>query len=245
MFKLSDTIRTIRTYGNQPMGFGFSKNSDNSDSRGLLIITVDQFQENTGGVILNDDLTDLPALKQRISTRTEAPLGVEPKTLTLDKIRSIEDLGFDFVVLQPDLTSAASLISTSIEYVVRLPENDPAFSESKLRSIASLQPTLIIARAVNEHLSLSELLVMRTIGLYTGVPLAVPIQSTVSAELLEVLRESGVSALLLNNATNETLTKLQETIDKIPKQPRRRKNRNDALVPPVKFVEIDNDFQDE
>ena len=194
------------------MGFGFSRNPDTSDSRGLLIITIDQFQENAGAVILNDDLTDLPALKRRIATRTEAPLGVEPKTLTLEKIRSIEALGFDFVVLQPDLTSASSLISADIEYVVRLPENELTLSESNLRAIASLQPTLIITKAVNEHLSLSELLVMRTIGSYIGVPLAAPIESTISAELLEVLRESGVSALLINNTTNETLTRIQATI---------------------------------
>ena len=251
MPKLSDAIRAARRGGGRRIGFGPSKSSTASATRGLLVVTTDRIDPNAAAAILSDDLTDAAALQSRLSDRTEqddAPLGLEPSELTADRIQTAEQAGADFVVLRTDHATADALLSTKLEYVLRLSDGTAAsLSEIDLRALASLRPALIIAPPVHDPLPVADLLRLRKLGMFIGAPLAVAVEPTATAGLLEALRESGVAVLLLTDAADSAdVTALQTTVQSLPARSRRRDDDRDVIVPGIAPADdADDDFEDD
>ncbi len=247
MPKLSDTIRATRRGGGRRIGFGLPSATAGSATRGLLVVTTDRIDANAAAAILSDDLSDPTALQKRLADRNDTPLGIEPSALTSDGIQTAEQAGVDFVVFRPETATANALLSTKLEYVLRIDEDAATTSaEGDLRALASLRPSLVIAPPVSDPLPVTDLLRLRKLGMFLGAPLAVAVESTASAGLLEALRDSGIAILLLSDPADGAVAALQTTAQSIPAQSRRRDNDRDVLVPGIAPADDDeDDFDDD
>jgi hypothetical protein len=247
MPKLSDAIRATRRSGGRRIGFGLPSATAGSATRGLLVVTTDRLDANAAAAILGDDLSDSTAIQKRLSDRADTPLGIEPRNLTPDGIQTAEQAGVDFVVFRPETATADALLSTKLEYVLRIDEDAATTSgEGDLRALASLRPSLVIAPPVSDPLPVTGLLRLRKLGMFIGAPLAVAVEPTASAGLLEALRDSGVAILLVDDPADGAVTTLQATIQSLPERSRRRDDDRDVLVPGITPADdVEDDFDDD
>ena len=233
------------------MGFGLPSTSTASLTRGLLVATIGHIDDNAAAALLSDELTDGTTLQTHLADRNDPDgtlIGVEPSELTADRIQTAEQAGADFVIYQTNHANADALLSTKLDYVLRVPDDAAAsLGETALRTLASLGPALVIAPSVSEPLAVADLLNLRKLGMFIGAPLAVTVEPTAGAGLLEALRESGVAILLLSDtATSADVTALQETIQTLPERSRRHDEDRDVLVPGVAPADDgDDDFDDD
>ncbi len=229
MSKLSEQIRAARVGGGRPLGFGAVAAPKRRDPRGLLIAAVGADAAGADVVIVAADLMEASAVQRSVEAAGDALLGLEPTSLTAERVTAAEEGGASFVIYRPEAATADALLSEKLEYVLRLPPEP--LEESDLRAIGSLRPTLVIAAAVSDPLPVVNLLQLRKLVLNLGAPLAVLVTADASSGLLQALRDSGVTVLLLDAPTAEQVETLRERIGALPQRSRRRGEDTTPVIP--------------
>ncbi len=231
MNKLSERLRHARRRGRR-LGFGVAGAAQAAE-RGLLIAS-------RGPDPAGADLAVLP--DAAAVADSDALAGVELSPLTPAGAEAAEAAEAAFVVYDPDDADAAALLRVKLDYVLRLPARP--IEDSELRAVASLRPALVIAPAVAEPMPVAGLIALRRIGLSVGAPLAVPVPATAGANLLEVLRDSGVAVLLLESPSADDVAALRARIAGLPVRPRRR-DEDSPVVTGVRPEGGEDDFDDD
>lgn len=234
MNKLAERLRHARRRGGRRLGFGGAGDPEGA-SRGLLIAA-------RGTPANGVDLAILPS-PDAVAGAGDAVLGVEAIPLTAADAEAAEDAGATFVVYDPDQAEAEALLREELDYVLRLP--DRAIEDSELRAVGSLRPTLVIGPAGEEPMPVARLIELRRIALTVGAPLAIPVPADASRALLEVLRDSGVIVLLLEDPSADQVGALRIRIAELPVGPRRRDDDSSLVVTGIRPEADEDDFDDD
>ena len=238
MSKLTERIRQARRRGGRQLGFGAS-NARTAASRGLLIAAQ-------GGGVEGADIVVVPEA-DAIGAAGGSPgtlVGVEIAPLTAAAAEAADRGGADFVLYDPEQAQAEALMRERLDYVLRLP--DRSLDEDELRAIATLRPALVVAGAVSGALSVLDLIALRRLALLIGAPLALPVPSDASGELLQILRDSGVVVVVLDSPSAEAVAALRERIAALPLGQRRDDDDVSPTLPSLPGAGVgDDDFDDD
>ncbi len=231
MNKLAERLRAARRRDRR-LGFG-PADAPQAASRGLLIAA-------RGADPAGADLAMLPDATSVAGC--DALAGVELSPLTTEGAAAAEEAGAAFVVYDPDEADAEALLRVKLDYALRLPARP--IEDGELRAVASLRPALVIGPAVAGPMPVAGLIELRRIGLGVGAPLAVAIPATAGAGLLEVLRDSGVVALVLESPSADEVAALRARIAELPARSRRRED-DAPVVTGVRPEAVEDDFDDD
>ena len=222
MGKLIERIGQVRRGGGRQIGFGVS-NHRNVASHGLLI-------GSRGAAVPGVDMAIVADADAIGASRSAAVLvGPEIASLTAAAAEAADNAGADFVVYDPGQTQVDALLREHLDYVLRLPSC--SLSEDELRAVATLRPALVLGEGVTNTLSVLDLIALRRMALLIAAPLALPIPTDASVELLEVLRDSGVVVVILDSPETEIVAELRERIGALPRVPRRRADEATPTLP--------------
>jgi hypothetical protein len=230
MNKLAERLRAARRRDRR---LGFAAAAAGAASRGLLIAA-------RGAEPAGADLALLP--DGTAIAAGDALAGVELSPLTAEGAEAAEAAGAAFVVYDPDQAEAEALLRVKLDYVLRLPARD--IEDGELRAVASLRPTLVIGPAVAGPMPVAALIALRRIGLGVGAPLAVTVPAAAGADLLEVLRDSGVVVLVLESPSADEVAALRARVAELPVRSRRRED-DAPVVTGVRPEGSEDDFDDD
>jgi hypothetical protein len=134
--------------------------------------------------------------------------------------------GFHFLVVGEE-TPASALLSEELAYLLRVPVDMP---DSLLRSLEPVSLDGLVV-AVNGSLSLRDQLALVRLAGFTHKPLFVELKRVPSAVDLEVLRDSGAIAVVLDiGAGDNAFAEVRKSIDGLPPRRRRRDEREGPSV---------------
>ena len=247
MTKLSDAIRSARRHGGRSLGFsgGFSGGSGpalgaDHPKRGLLIASI-------GNDAAGADVHVVPEAESVAAATAAAgaiPIGLGPSTLTSAAAAAGQEAGASFVVFDPATTNADALLNEELEYCVRVALDA---DEGQLRAIGSLRPVLIVLTGLSDPLPVTAMLALRRAVMLTGAPAAVRVEPGASAPFLQSLRDSGVVALGLANASSTDVDALRARIAELPEHTLKRRGDAGPTVPGIVSGVVpgeDDDFDD-
>lgn len=240
MTKLSDAIRSARRQGGRSLGFnGSSGAASGADQpkRGLLIASIG----NDGAGADVHVVAEAESVAAASAAAGAIPIGLGPGTLTSDAAAAGQKTGASFAVFDPATTNADALLNEELEYCVRVALDA---DEGQLRAIGSLRPVLIVLSGLSDPLPVTEMLALRRAVMLTGAPAAVRVEPGASAPFLQSLRDSGVVALGLADASSADVDALRARIAELPEPARKRRGDAGPIVPGVVPGEDDEDFED-
>ncbi|MDO8692147.1 MAG: hypothetical protein Q7R39_19420 [Dehalococcoidia bacterium] len=128
--------------------------------------------------------------------------------------------GFDFLLLSP----STGLSSLAAEDRGRLLVVDPAWDDTQLRAVDQVPlegVVFTLLPAGEEKPRLEHLLALRRLSMLMRKPLVVELRRPMSTKELEVLRDGGLSAILVPGDTQkwvEAIKEFRQTIDALPPQ---------------------------
>lgn len=175
--------------------------------------------------------------KQRITV--DRPLcGLEVDDLDAETVQAAQEVGLAFIAFRPERARADAFANAEIDFVLRLDGRLPERDE--VRMMAALRPILVTLPEPELPLSLMDVLRARRVAVMLDAPFAVQVPADISSGDLQVLRDSGLAAVILDPATPEEVADLRERIIALP-EPNRRRNSADirASVPAPAFDEED------
>ena len=134
--------------------------------------------------------------------------------------------GVDFVVLSGPEAMAAPLADDSVGSVMVL---DSDLDDTYLRLLGDLGLDALVVAAPESPLTVERLLAVRRLSALARTPLLANAQPDIDEESLELLRDSGVSGIVLDDAGK--LAALKKRIAALPPRGRRKENHADAVIP--------------
>ena len=141
----------------------------------------------------------------------------------------------DFIIFGPGLPLRI-LEGWALEQKGKVIEMDLTIDSGLLRSVNNLYPGVdaVLVDLTVSPLTVEHMMSCRRVADFSGQPLIARIASVLSRAELAALREAGVKCLLLGaNATIEGVKALVEAIRDLPRPPRKKGQKDIALVPIV------------
>ena len=166
--------------------------------------------------------------------------GLEVDSLDAETVQAAQEVGLAFIAFRPGRARADAFANAEIDFVLRLDSRLPERDE--VRMMAALRPILVTLPEPDLPLSLMDVLRARRVAVMLDAPFAVQIPADISSGDLQVLRDSGLAAVILDPTTPQEVAELRERIIALP-EPNRRRNSPDirASVPAPPFDEDDPD----
>lgn len=155
-------------------------------------------------------------------------------------LAALVEAGIDFIVLAGPGANAAPLADESFGRVLAL-ERD--LDDTYLRLLGDLGLDALVIAAPEVPLTVERLLVVRRISALARTPLLALAKPDVDEKSLELLRDSGVAGVVLDDAGK--LAALKKRIAGLPPRGRRKENHSDALIPAQASAGHDHDEDDD
>ncbi|MDP2660574.1 MAG: hypothetical protein Q8R28_07585 [Dehalococcoidia bacterium] len=223
MNKLREWFRRMAGVEARHIGFGASAPSLKGPSVGLLA-TLPSIGREVVAVALEAGAEGLvaPAGLASDADRLRAVMRDFPDCLwgleLGDGQAPESDQGFDFLLLSP----SSGLSSLEAGDRGRLLVVDPAWDDTRLRAVDQVPlegVVFTLLPAGEEKPRLEHLLALRRISMLMRKPLVVELRRPMSTKELEVLRDGGLSAIIVPGDTQkwvEAIKEFRQTIDALP-----------------------------
>ena len=143
-----------------------------------------------------------------------------------DALEALVKAGVDFVVLAGPGADAAPLADQSVGRVMAL---DSDLDDTYLRLLGDLGLDALVIAAPEAPLTVERLLAVRRLSALARTPLLANAKPDIDAKSLELLRDSGVAGIVLDDAGK--LAALKKRIIALPPRGRRKENHQDAHIP--------------
>lgn len=138
--------------------------------------------------------------------------------LTPELTQSARDSGLAFVTYRPSMSRADAILETGVDYCLNLSDGIPDPAEA--RALAMLRPMLVVLPMPALPLSIADLLKLRRAAVLLNAPFGLHVPADISSGDLEALRDSGLAAVLLDPATEESVGELRDRILALPRRER-------------------------
>ena len=161
----------------------------------------------------------------------DALVGIRLAAANLERVTEAREAGAAFVTIWMEYARADALLDEQMDYVIRVPQT--RVEDSDARALGSLRPTLVVPN-LSFPLRMPGLLELRRTTLLTGAALGAIAPADVSASDLELLRDSGVVAILIDHADAEQLAQIKERVAALPERKSRRDDDLQPLLPTLR-----------
>lgn len=198
--------------------------------------------KNGADAIIIDD-ADAGKVTQAVGKADETAIGARPKAEpNAVEVVALRDAGADFVVLDVATALAEVLLQDKIGFVLQVSlERDDA----GLRQLADLGLDAIIVPVAQGALLIEQMLALRRVSALSRVAVLVEVKTEVSANELQVLRESGVAGVIIDSTSLGKIGRLREAIGSLPARGKKREEHGEATIPPLAGVSSDHDHDDD
>ncbi len=234
MSKLADRIR--KTSHTEPAPLGFAPIAAAKAAPTMLTLVwlsaneagkaSEAAAKGADGVIV--DGIDPKKLKEQGGKADGIVVGVRPPKAARDIVASLKQAGADFAVVEADSSMADALLEENMGYV--LSAKTP-LDDTRLRLLAELGLDALIVEAPPPPVTMERMLDLRRIASLSRTPLLAEIAPDADASLLQVLRDSGVTGVVIDASGIGKLQALRERIASLPARGRRKEEHADAVIP--------------
>ena len=241
MSKLSQKIRAASRSEPAPLGFAAGAARAPQDSL-LCGVRLGDPAAASGAAEKGADfviLEDVARSKVKGVAKVDGSVGIAGD-FDADALQALVKAGVDFVVLAGPGANAAPLADQSIGHVMAL---DGDLDDTHLRLLGDLGIDALVIAAPEAPLTVERLLVVRRLSALTRTPLLANAAPDIDERSLELLRDSGVAGIVLENAGK--LTALKKHIAALPARGHRKENHSDALIPAQAAAGHDDHDHDE
>ena len=170
-------------------------------------------------------LEDVARSKVKSVAKVDASVGVAGD-FDSDALAALLKAGVDFVVLAGPGADAAPLANESVGRVMVL---DSELDDTYLRLLGDLGLDALVVAAPEAPLTVERLLAVRRLSALARTPLLANAKPDIDEKSLELLRDSGVAGIVLDDAGK--LAALKKRIAALPARGRRKENHSDAVIP--------------
>lgn len=248
MSKLTDYIR--RATHQQPAPLGFAAAAPRAPSLSLLCLVrlseneagraAEAASKGADGVII--ERAEPRKLKDLAGKVDNLVLGVRPQRQARESISALRQAGADFAVIEPGEALAEALLEEKIGYVLTL---DRDADDTRLRLLGDIGLEAVVVPTPAQPLTVERMLSLRRIAALTRTPLLVEVPPDADVSLLQVLRDSGVTGVMVNSSGIGKLEALRERIASLPRRGRRREEHVDATLPVQVHAHAGEDDEEE
>ncbi|TAK66741.1 MAG: hypothetical protein EPO22_03550 [Dehalococcoidia bacterium] len=230
MSKLAEKIRKVTRIQSQPLGFGSARTAaeptlvlagrcDDSASAAELV------RKGADAVIVGSAKS--PAASGAAAGIKDAIAGAWVPGKAAGEAKAYTDAGFDFIVFDPDRTSATAVLDDNAGYVMAVPAG---LGDAETRALESFQLDAIDIGAIQGPLTVRGQMDLRRLFSMTRKPLMAGVPGDIDVAELEALRDANVVVVVAEGAA--AVERLRKTIDSLPPR-RRRKDGEDRPTPLV------------
>ena len=170
-------------------------------------------------------LEDVARSKVKGVAKVDASVGVAGD-FDSDTLEALAKAGVDFVVLAGPGADAAPLVDESLGHVMVL---DSELDDTYLRLLGDLGLDALLVAAPEAPLTVERLLAVRRLSALARTPLLANARPDIDEKSLELLRDSGVAGIVLDDAGK--LAALKKRIAALPPRGRRKEDHSDAVIP--------------
>ncbi len=170
-------------------------------------------------------LEDVARSKVKGVAKVDASVGVAGD-FDSDALEALVQAGVDFVVLAGPGADAAPLANESLGRVMVL---DSELDDTYLRLLGDLGLDALVVVAPEAPLTVERLLAVRRLSALARTPLLANAKPDIDEKSLELLRDSGVAGIVLDDAGK--LAALKKRIAALPPRGRRKEDHSDAVIP--------------
>ncbi len=227
MSKLSQKIRAAGRAEPAPLGFASAAARAAQDSL-LCGVRLGDPARAAGAASKGADfviLEDVTRSKVKGISKVDASVGVAGD-FDAEDVKALVKASVDFVVLAGPGAGAAPLADDSIGRVMALGED---LDDTHLRLLGDLGLDAIVIAAPTSPLTVERLLAVRRLSALARTPLLANAGPNIDEKSLELLRDSGVAGIVLEDPGK--LAALKKRIATLPARGRRKENHTDALIP--------------
>lgn len=158
-----------------------------------------------------------------------------------DEAAAYREGGFDFVVFDPNQTTATALLDEKVGYVMVLPRD---MDEHDLRALEAFRLDAIDVGAIDGNLTVRKQIELRRIFGVTRKPLLARVKGDISGPELRALRDTNV--VIVAAERGDDVEKLRKAIDALPVRARHKDDeRPTPLVPRPTAGDGDEEDDDE
>ncbi len=218
MGKFADAIRDRRKSGQRRLGFGAAADEKEPS---ILVGSV-------GAVEGADFFVLFEGEEAAVETKEEQLWGMRIAAATLDRVTEAREAGAAFVTIWLEHSRAEALLDEQMDYVIRVPQT--RLEDSDARALAGLRPT-VVSPNVEFPLRMRGLLELRRLGQLTGAALGITVPADISERDLELLRNTGVVAVVIEQADAEEIAAVKERVAGLPELKVRRDEDIQPLLP--------------
>ena len=163
--------------------------------------------------------------------------GIRLDALTAESVAEAKERGAAFVSFLVADAQAAALLDDEMDYVIRL--DNLRIEEADARTLGSLRPAEL-AVAVDFPVSLSAALALRRLALLAATPLGVKCAADIDSGDIEVLRDAGVGALVLDEgSSSDDVAEVRQRIADLPERKPKRGEDAQPLIPTMRDASSD------
>ncbi len=241
MSKLGDKIRKARRLESGPIGFGAMAGRPGASSMLLMVhgpASAMRTPDDLAGLgvdavllSLSNPQADMSHLARWAKEAGDVPCGAQVMAASRKTVAALKEAGADFLVFDPEATSAEALLETEMGYVLAL-SGEP--SDSFLRALDTFPLDGLWVDDGRGPLTVHRQIELRRVHLLSRTPLFVPIRPDIGPAELECLRDAGVVAVAVNGmeaGTWQRVSDLRQAIDGLPARTRRREERPEVVLP--------------
>lgn len=241
MSKLSRKIRAAGRAEPAPMGFAAAAARPPEDSLLCGVRLRDPAAAASAASSGADFviLENVPRSKVKGVAKVDASVGVAGDFDAGD-LAALVEAGIDFIVLAGPGANAAPLADESVGRVLAL---ERELDDTHLRLLGDLGLDALVIAAPEAPLTVERLLAVRRISALARTPLLASAKPDVDEKSLELLRDSGVAGVVLDDAGK--LAAVKKRIAALPPRGRRKENHSDALIPAQTSAGHDHDEDDD
>lgn len=158
-------------------------------------------------------------LKRMIKAMGDIPLGVVVNETDKEKIGELIGSGCDFIVF--DMRTPVAVLER--EGIGKLLAIEPSIDQSLVRAAGTLDiDGVFINRGEESFITVEQVLICQHFNELLDKPLVVALPSIITSAELSYLWKAGVDGIVVPHAQSiESLVKLREMIDNLPKEARR------------------------
>jgi hypothetical protein len=168
------------------------------------------------------------AAKLRESKGTgDAIIGLKLEKPDRKEAAAAREAGADFLLIDED-TIAEALLDEKLGFVMSVSRD---LEDTRLRLLGELSLEALVISAPEPPITVARVLDLRRVAGLARAPLLVEIDPSADASLLQILRESGATGVIVSSAAISKLPELIERIATLPIRGKRKEDHAEALVP--------------
>ncbi len=228
MSKFAERIRKAQRFQPQPLGFVTARSAAQATMvlAGLAPDAAGAAALAQGGAdVVIVGTPDAPARPEPPGDIGQAIAGAWVAGTGDDEAKRLREAGYDFVVFDPDRSSAAALLDDSVGYVLRLPGD---LSDVEVRALDGFRLDAIDVGTIGGLLTVRRQIDLQRLHTLTRKPLMATVRADIAPSELRVLRDTNVTVVAA--AGGDAVAALRAAIDALPERTR-RKDEGERMTP--------------